>query len=281
MTGVTNPATRHPAALATAIATVQEESGGRAILGIGRGDTALFHLGRTPMPDRRLLPGHRAAAHLPQRRHRRPARSGQPAALARPGHPAARPDRHRRLGSEGDRVRGPHGRAHHLRGRRRSRAGGLGRRPGSHRDARGRAGRGRGVLRCLRQHRLPSGSGGRLRADPGRPGRLRPLLGHARVDRRRVVRARPRAGRRGRPPLRQQPAPRQPGGPHQRARRRVRVPVRHRRRPGACLGRLVELADLGLERFVITGATFGADPTGGAAYRRRLVRDELLPPLRA
>ena len=50
MTGVTNPATRHPAALATAIATVQEVSGGRAILGIGRGDTALFHLGRPPMP---------------------------------------------------------------------------------------------------------------------------------------------------------------------------------------------------------------------------------------
>jgi 5,10-methylenetetrahydromethanopterin reductase len=50
MTGVTNPATRHPAALATAIATVQEESGGRAICGIGRGDTALFHLGRPPMP---------------------------------------------------------------------------------------------------------------------------------------------------------------------------------------------------------------------------------------
>ncbi len=49
MTGVTNPATRHPAALATAIATVQEESDGRAVLGIGRGDTALFHLGRPPM----------------------------------------------------------------------------------------------------------------------------------------------------------------------------------------------------------------------------------------
>jgi 5,10-methylenetetrahydromethanopterin reductase len=50
MTGVTNPATRHPAALATAIATVHEVSGGRAVLGIGRGDTALFHLGRPPMP---------------------------------------------------------------------------------------------------------------------------------------------------------------------------------------------------------------------------------------
>ncbi len=50
MTGVTNPATRHPAALATVAATVQETSGGRMVLGIGRGDTALFHLGRPPMP---------------------------------------------------------------------------------------------------------------------------------------------------------------------------------------------------------------------------------------
>ncbi|HEY3834608.1 MAG TPA: LLM class flavin-dependent oxidoreductase [Acidimicrobiia bacterium] len=49
MTGVTNPATRHPAALATVAATVQEESGGRVALGLGRGDTALFHLGRKPM----------------------------------------------------------------------------------------------------------------------------------------------------------------------------------------------------------------------------------------
>ncbi len=50
MTGVTNAATRHPAALATVAATVQETSGGRMTLGIGRGDTALFHLGRPPMP---------------------------------------------------------------------------------------------------------------------------------------------------------------------------------------------------------------------------------------
>src|SRR6478609_3939345 len=38
------------AELATVAATVQEESAGRFVLGIGRGDTALFHLGRTPMP---------------------------------------------------------------------------------------------------------------------------------------------------------------------------------------------------------------------------------------
>ena len=49
-TGVTNVATRHPAALATVAATVQEVSGGRVVLGVGRGDTALFHLGRPPQP---------------------------------------------------------------------------------------------------------------------------------------------------------------------------------------------------------------------------------------
>jgi 5,10-methylenetetrahydromethanopterin reductase len=49
-TGVTNTATRHPAALATVAATVHEVSGGRVVLGVGRGDTALFHLGRHPQP---------------------------------------------------------------------------------------------------------------------------------------------------------------------------------------------------------------------------------------
>jgi 5,10-methylenetetrahydromethanopterin reductase len=49
-TAVTNPLTRHPAAAATAMATVQAESGGRAVLGIGRGDSALAHLGMAPAP---------------------------------------------------------------------------------------------------------------------------------------------------------------------------------------------------------------------------------------
>jgi 5,10-methylenetetrahydromethanopterin reductase len=49
-TGVSNVATRLPAALATVAATVNETSGGRFVLGIGRGDTALFHLGRKPQP---------------------------------------------------------------------------------------------------------------------------------------------------------------------------------------------------------------------------------------
>src|SRR3954454_23410391 len=49
-TGVTNPFTRHPAVTAGAIATVQAESEGRAVLGIGRGDSALAHLGLAPAP---------------------------------------------------------------------------------------------------------------------------------------------------------------------------------------------------------------------------------------
>lgn len=49
-TNVSNPVTRHPAALSTAISTIHGISGGRAVLGIGRGDSALAHLGLSPMP---------------------------------------------------------------------------------------------------------------------------------------------------------------------------------------------------------------------------------------
>jgi 5,10-methylenetetrahydromethanopterin reductase len=49
-TAVTNPATRHPAITAAAAATVDEISGGRAILGIGAGDRPLFALGLRPSP---------------------------------------------------------------------------------------------------------------------------------------------------------------------------------------------------------------------------------------
>ena len=47
-TSVTNPVTRHPAVTATSALSVQRLSGGRMILGIGRGDSALAHLGRAP-----------------------------------------------------------------------------------------------------------------------------------------------------------------------------------------------------------------------------------------
>ena len=49
-TGATNPATRHPAVIASAMGTLQVESNGRAWLGIARGDSALAYLGRKPMP---------------------------------------------------------------------------------------------------------------------------------------------------------------------------------------------------------------------------------------
>jgi len=47
-TGVTNSVTRHPAVTASAAMAVQTVSGGRMVLGIGRGDSALAHLGRSP-----------------------------------------------------------------------------------------------------------------------------------------------------------------------------------------------------------------------------------------
>ncbi len=47
-TDVTNPATRHPAVTAGAIASIQEASEGRAVLGIGRGDSVLAFVGHAP-----------------------------------------------------------------------------------------------------------------------------------------------------------------------------------------------------------------------------------------
>lgn len=46
--GVTNPVTRHAAITASAIASVQEASNGRAVLGIGRGNSSLAYLGAAP-----------------------------------------------------------------------------------------------------------------------------------------------------------------------------------------------------------------------------------------
>jgi len=48
--GVTNPLTRNLAVTATCAATVQAISGGRAVLGLGRGDSALAYLGYAPAP---------------------------------------------------------------------------------------------------------------------------------------------------------------------------------------------------------------------------------------
>ncbi|MEM7251831.1 MAG: LLM class flavin-dependent oxidoreductase [Pseudomonadota bacterium] len=60
-TGVSNSFTRSAAVLASAIASVQSVSKGRAELGIGRGDSALAHLGRAPA---RLAQFERYVGHL-------------------------------------------------------------------------------------------------------------------------------------------------------------------------------------------------------------------------
>jgi 5,10-methylenetetrahydromethanopterin reductase len=49
-TGVSNPLTRHPSVTAAAMATLQLVSQGRALLGIGRGDSSLAYLGCAPQP---------------------------------------------------------------------------------------------------------------------------------------------------------------------------------------------------------------------------------------
>lgn len=46
--GVTNPVTRHPAVTAAALATLQVESGGRAVAVVGRGDSAVLQIGLQP-----------------------------------------------------------------------------------------------------------------------------------------------------------------------------------------------------------------------------------------
>ena len=46
--GVSNGITRHPAVTASAIASLQELSGGRAVLGLGRGNSSLAYLGAGP-----------------------------------------------------------------------------------------------------------------------------------------------------------------------------------------------------------------------------------------
>ena len=53
-TGVTNIVTRHPAVLAHSFATLDELSGGRAVLGIGIGDSAIYNIGHKPSKLKRL-----------------------------------------------------------------------------------------------------------------------------------------------------------------------------------------------------------------------------------
>lgn len=47
-TGIVNALTRHPAVVASAMASLQIETGGRAVLGVGRGDSSLAQIGLSP-----------------------------------------------------------------------------------------------------------------------------------------------------------------------------------------------------------------------------------------
>ncbi|MFH8608992.1 LLM class flavin-dependent oxidoreductase [Streptomyces sp. NPDC018029] len=53
--GVTNPWTRHPAVTAAAVMSAHMESGRRVALGIGRGDSSLSRLGLAPVPLPQLI----------------------------------------------------------------------------------------------------------------------------------------------------------------------------------------------------------------------------------
>jgi 5,10-methylenetetrahydromethanopterin reductase len=53
-TGVSNPVTRVAAVTASAMATLQIESGGRAVCGLGRGDSSAAHIGRRQATTREL-----------------------------------------------------------------------------------------------------------------------------------------------------------------------------------------------------------------------------------
>ena len=53
-TFVTNPLTRHPAVTAGAIASINELSDGRAFLGIGTGDSAVYNVGLKAAQTRRV-----------------------------------------------------------------------------------------------------------------------------------------------------------------------------------------------------------------------------------
>ena len=45
---ITNPVTRHPTVTASAVATLYQQTGGRAMLGISTGDSAVFTIGKRP-----------------------------------------------------------------------------------------------------------------------------------------------------------------------------------------------------------------------------------------
>ena len=277
-TGVTNVHTRHPAALAT-IGRHRARDRRRTVrAGHGRGDTALFHLGLPADADRGVLRAHRTAPDVPRRwhhRHRRARRAGSAGSIRRKAGKVPLD-----IAASGPKVidfSAAHGRADHVRPRRGSRPGRMGHRSRPRRRGRRRSRSRRPHVRLLREHRLPSRSRRGPGDGPRQCGRVRPLLVDAGLDRRRPGRTGPGHRGRGRAPLRQQPAPPQ---------RRRRTPPSSpgssstgSRSPAHPIGSSIaclELAALGIDRFVVTGPGFGADRDDGPHVHR--VADHRSPP---
>ena len=281
-TGVTNAFTRHPAALANVAATVQETSGGRFVLGIGRGDTALFHLGRKPDAGRASSsPRSPTCRRTSRNEHGRLRRPPEPVAVARPLPAAEGAARHRGVGPADDRVRGAHRRARHARGRRRSRSGRRGRstsraRPPPTPDAIPAEISFGAYVNVGCHPDLDAARGAHQR----RGRRVRALLVDAGLDRRRACRSRPRRRRRGRSPLRQQRAPEQRGRAHRRARTRLRRPLRGRR-PARRVRASVCTSSPGSASIASSSPARASVPTASTRARReQLLTGELLPALR-
>ena len=229
-TGVTNAFTRHPAQLANVAATVQETSGGRFVLGIGRGDTAMFHLGRKPMPVAAFV---ESVTDLQTYLGNGTVDCNGFASRLRWLDRCRQPKVPLDIAVSGPRLIEFAARIAErvtLRGRRRSRARRVGDRSRAQGRGRGRPRPRRHLAGRVRERGLPSRSRRGARPDRRRGRRVRALLVDAGFHGRGVERGRQGDRRRGRPPLRQQRAPEQRGRAHLGAAARVRRPLRHRRR---------------------------------------------------
>jgi alkanesulfonate monooxygenase SsuD/methylene tetrahydromethanopterin reductase-like flavin-dependent oxidoreductase (luciferase family) len=108
-TGIVTTVTRHPAVLANLAAPLQLASNGRAILGIGKGDSVVAMLGKRPQEARRIRREHQVAALVSPRRERSSRQLRQFIGLAGRTRLHARSDRDRRRRSSHTR-RGRHAR---------------------------------------------------------------------------------------------------------------------------------------------------------------------------
>ena len=116
---MTNSVTRDAALTAGAALSLQVESDGRAVLGIGRGDSSVQRIGKAPDPVARFERYLAMVQTYLSRRQRRPRRLRQPTRVAAARRRRQGAGRGRRDRTAGDRDRGAPRRPHLLRRRRR------------------------------------------------------------------------------------------------------------------------------------------------------------------